>query len=140
MDSLERFKIADADMALILASSIPFFGVTAPVVTLMDARMEGFFLGAIAVAGLATIVSKVMFGWQHVVARLVLAAAGLWGVVGTGHQEYAVIIPGGIGTLAQWLWIVGVVGLVYARSRCLEAHSLELAKGGINADFPNRGN
>lgn len=137
---MDKLKIPDADVVLLGVSTLPFFVTSAPIVTLMDARLEGAFLGAISLAGLAAIASKAIFGWQHVLARLLLAAAGVWGVVGLGHLEYAVIIPGGMGTLAQWVWIIGVVVLVHARSLCVEACYLESTKGGIHADFQNRGN
>jgi uncharacterized membrane protein len=125
---MDKLRIPDVDVVLLGVSTLPFFVVSAPVVTLMDARVEGIILGAIALAGLVAIASKAIFGWQHVVARFVLAVSGLWGVIGNGHQEYAVIIPGGMGTLAQWLWIAGVIVLVYARSLCVEAHYLESTK------------
>jgi hypothetical protein len=94
----------------------------------MSARIEGAFLGAIALAGLIALASKPLFGWGHVASRFVFLAAGLWGVIGSGHHEYAVIIPGNLGSLAQYLWIAGLIVLLHARNERLKASILLLKR------------
>jgi hypothetical protein len=118
------FPVPGIDVALLAVSAAPFL-------VYWDGKPvhDAFTftaIGVISLVSLASIFLKAIYGKRHLIARLTLAASGLWGIFGFMKPEAALILPFHLGIPAQYLWMLGMFLFVSARGRRIEAEVRKL--------------
>ena len=126
MKETSSFPVPGVDATLLAVSALPFF-------VFWDGKpLDDAFtvsaMGTIFAIALGAMFSKAIYGKRHLLARLTLSTAGLWGVFGFMKPEAALILPFHLGIPAQYLWMLGLFFFVSAWSRRVQEEARKLMK------------